>query len=93
MIVKIDLVKAYDSLSWQFTKDTLKDIKFSSKLVNVIVDCVTSTVMNILWNGEITYGSHIERGIRQGYLLFPYLSMLCVERLEHLIREQVTSNK
>lgn len=49
MILKIDLAKAYDSLSWQLIKDTLKAVGFLAKLVSIIMDCVTSHECSVEW--------------------------------------------
>ncbi|PKI41804.1 hypothetical protein CRG98_037804 [Punica granatum] len=45
--------------------------------------------MNVLWNGNLTKEFKSGRGIKQGCPLSLYLSVLCVERLSHLIKESV----
>ncbi|PKI39344.1 hypothetical protein CRG98_040210 [Punica granatum] len=61
----------------------------NQKLRVIIRDCISSVGMNVLWNGSLTEGFKPGRGIRQGCPLSPYLFVLSVERLSHLIRESV----
>ena len=86
MAIKIDLEKAYDRLDWLFVVDSLRDVGLNDQLISLIWHCILSTSMNILWNGECTGEFNPRRGIRQGDPLSPYLFVLCVERLSHLIQ-------
>lgn len=43
MVLKIGLEKAYDRISWDFLRDTLVLVGFSSMIVNVIMNCVSLT--------------------------------------------------
>jgi len=54
MAIKLDLKKAYDRLRWEFIRDTLTRMNLPSLLVKVIMNCVTSSSLSILWNGEPT---------------------------------------
>lgn len=51
---KIDMEKAYDGLRWEFIEDTLIDAKLPTSLVRLIMECVTTSSMQILWNGGFT---------------------------------------
>jgi len=85
MLLKLDLEKAYDRIRWDFLEDTLVAVGFSDLWVNWIMKCVSGPSMSLLWNGEKTESFKPLRGLRQGDPLSPYLFVLCMERLCHLI--------
>ncbi|XP_021771780.1 uncharacterized protein LOC110735912 [Chenopodium quinoa] len=89
MAVKIDFEKAYDRLRWSFIRESLLELRLPQSMVDVVMKCVTSTKLSILWNGEPTASFFLSRGIRQGDLLSPYLYVICMERLAHLIEHEV----
>lgn len=89
MTVKIDLEKAYDRVSWSFIRDTLRDFGFSDKWIRLIMFCLESSKMAMLWNGEKLDSFKSQRGLRKGDPLSPYLFVLCMERLGHLIDREV----
>ena len=55
------------------------------QLILVIMNCVTSSSLSILWNGEPMERFKPTRGVRQGDPLSPYLFVACMERLSQLI--------
>ncbi|XP_061363867.1 uncharacterized protein LOC133307381 [Gastrolobium bilobum] len=89
MAVKVDLEKAYDRVSWSFLEETLVLIGMASSLVELIMACVTTSSINILWNGSPTEEFSPVREIIQGDPLSPYLFVLCIERMGHLINSAV----
>ncbi|XP_050207419.1 uncharacterized protein LOC126656837 [Mercurialis annua] len=93
MAIKIDLEKAYDKLSWDFINDTLHDIGIPGYLSNVVKQCISSPSMSIIWNGNTTKSFSPSCGIRQGDPISPYLFVLCIERLAHLINHACNSNE
>ncbi|PNX79184.1 ribonuclease H, partial [Trifolium pratense] len=87
--IKVDLAKAYDKLSWSFIWRTLVEINFPEVLINVIMHCVTSVMTNVKWNGTRTDFFRPQRGIRQGDPISPYLFVLCMDKLSHIILHAV----
>lgn len=51
VVLKIDLAKAYDRTHWDFLEYVLNDFNFPPEVVKLIMFCVSSTSMAILWNG------------------------------------------
>ncbi|KAG8378977.1 hypothetical protein BUALT_Bualt07G0040500 [Buddleja alternifolia] len=89
MVIKIDLEKAYDKVRWDFLEQTLDAFNFPRQLINLIMHCVTSSSPQILWNGMALPPLKPKCGLRQGDPLSPYLFVLCMERLSHIIEAAV----
>ncbi|XP_055960701.1 uncharacterized protein LOC126667366 [Mercurialis annua] len=83
--IKVDLEKAYDCLNWKFIEDTLTDVGIPTHMIKVIMHCISSSHMSLLWNGTSSEEFKPSRGIRQGDPLSPYIFVLCMERLSHRI--------
>jgi hypothetical protein len=86
-VVKIDLEKAYDRLEWSFIREVLLFFNFPSHPVRLIMDCVSSSTISILFNGGRMEEFSPSRGIRQADPLSPYLFILCMEYLSLRIFE------
>lgn len=89
LAMKIDLEKAYDKLEWDFLEDTLRDFNFPTVIINLVMCCVRSSSVSILWNGERLPSCKTDRGLRQGDPLSPYLFVLCMEKLSIWIQRAV----
>ena len=63
MAIKVDLEKAYDRLSWDFIKETLAFVGLPTNFIRIIMECITSCSMQILWNGKLTDSFKTSRGI------------------------------
>jgi hypothetical protein len=70
----------------------LDDCKFPPNLINIIHHCITSPSFKILWNSNKTEAFSPTRGIRHGDPLSPYLFVICMEQLSHIITDQVEAN-
>lgn len=89
MSIKIDLEKAYDRLNWNFIVQCLQECHLPEKMINIIKHCVSSSSFKLLWNGDKTDAFTPTRGIRQGDPISPYLFVICMEQLSHIIADQV----
>ncbi|XP_075633855.1 uncharacterized protein LOC142606378 [Castanea sativa] len=88
MAMKLDLEKAYDRLKWSFIYRVLQAYHFPPKFSKIIMSCVTSASTSILVNEGALKRFEPSRGIRQGDPLPPYLFILCMEYLGHLIEQK-----
>ena len=86
---KVDLEKAYDSLSWEFLDAAIRDFGLPSNICDLIMTCVKSSSLSILWNGARLDSFSPTRGLRQGDPLSPYLFVLCMEKLSIYISQRV----
>ncbi|CAL9010471.1 unnamed protein product [Prunus brigantina] len=90
---KIDLSKAYDRLSWHFVEYVLLELRLPAPFVKLIMNCVQSVRYQINVNGALTTPFSPMNGIRQGDPLSPYLFVLCIEKLSHIICDAVSKKK
>ena len=60
-------------------------------MIQIIMECIISATMKVLWNGEASDEFVPSRGIWQGDPLSLYIFVLCVERLSHGINRVVTA--
>lgn len=79
ILMKIDLEKAYDKISWKFLLDTLIFFNFNPAWTALIMSCVTSVNSSIIWNGETLEEFSPGRGLRQE-TLYPHTSLSYVWR-------------
>ncbi|KAK3211992.1 hypothetical protein Dsin_016698 [Dipteronia sinensis] len=89
MAWKIDLAKAYDKLQWGFIKQVLEEIGTEGKLNSLIMSCITNVQYKVALNGEMSETFLPKCGIRQGDPLSPYVFVLCMEKLSHIIKQQI----
>ncbi|GAU20543.1 hypothetical protein TSUD_131010 [Trifolium subterraneum] len=79
MLFKVDFEKAYDSVDWSYLDDWIKE-------------CVSTASASVLVNGSPTDEFPIERGLRQGDPLSPFLFLLAAEGLNVLMEVVVAHN-
>ncbi|KAL7593363.1 hypothetical protein Lser_V15G33806 [Lactuca serriola] len=84
---KVDFEKAFDSLSWGYLDSILEQMNFGTKWWSWIHGCPSSARISVLINGAATSEFSMERGIRQGDPLSPFLFIIVAEGL-HIAMEE-----
>lgn len=88
-IMKIDMEKVFDSLEWSFIRTVLFFFNFPSYFITLIMECISSTFVSVLINGQPTNFFYPSRGIKQGDPPSPYIFILCMDYLSYLIKYAV----
>lgn len=84
---KVDFEKAYDTMSQDFLIYMMKKMGFGSLWMRWTEACVITNHMSILVNGSPTRDFMVGIGLRQKYLLSPFLFVMIVEGLSILVRK------
>ncbi|KAK3221407.1 hypothetical protein Dsin_008432 [Dipteronia sinensis] len=81
LLVKLDFEKAYDSLDHTFVDAIMENMEFGEKWRYWIRNCISTPMLSVLVNGSPTKEFALERGLRQGDLLSPFIFNMVVESL------------
>lgn len=93
LILKVDFEKVYDSVSWDFLVYMLRRMNFSEKRIRWIRGCLESSSVSVLVNGSSTDEFKMQKGLRQGDPLAPFLFIIVAEGLNGLVMRAILCNK
>lgn len=90
LLFKVDFEKAFDSVDLHYLDSVMVNMNFPTLWRKWISECVGSATASVLVNGSPTEEFVIERGLRQGDPLSPFLFLLAAEGLNVLMQSMVS---
>ncbi|GKV28181.1 hypothetical protein SLEP1_g37265 [Rubroshorea leprosula] len=88
-IFKADFEKAYDSVNWDFLDEMMRRLGFGEKWRLWIKECLQTASVSVLANGSLTEEFKMEKGLRQGDPIAPFLFLIVAKGLNVLIKSTV----
>lgn len=90
IILKIDIRKDFDTISWTFILKILEAFNLPTQWISLIKSCLCQMDYTPLLNGSKHESFKPSRGIRQGDPLSPYLFILAMDCLTTLITNAIS---
>jgi len=91
MILKLDLSKYFEKLSWNYIYEMLLAFGFNTTWTRWISNLISTPCFSVLLNGSPSTPFCPSRGIRQGDPLSPFLFILMAKGLSRLLHSTVSS--
>eukprot|EP00253_Pinus_taeda_P022996 PITA_22996 len=93
MMIKLDISKAYDHLSWRYLRMVLEAFGFKKRWIEWVYSMISTLIFSILVNGIPSNTFNATRGIRQGDPISPFLFIMAVEGLGRIIKRELREKR
>ena len=82
----LDFEKAYDRVNWTFLRQTMTRMGFHPTWINQVMSLNENAAASVVVNGEQSKTFPLQRSVRQGCPLAPYLFLLTVDVLGQMLQ-------
>ena len=82
----LDFEKAYDRVNWTFLKHTMARMGFNDTWIRQVMSLNANAAAAVIVNGEQSRTFNLQRSVRQGCPLAPYLFLLTVDVLGQMLQ-------
>ncbi|KAL9689689.1 hypothetical protein QQ045_010078 [Rhodiola kirilowii] len=90
VVMKIDMAKAYDRVSWLFLHRMMRALGFGSQWCDLVYRTISGCFYSVLWDGTAYGRFKSNRGVRQGDPLSPSLFIICMESFSRLLHRHIS---
>ena len=82
----LDFEKAYDRVNWTFLREVMERMGFHSQWIRQVMSLNDNATASVIVNGDISKTFRLQRSVRQGCPLAPYLFLLTVDVLGQMLQ-------
>lgn len=85
-MILLDFEKAYDRVNWTFLRHTMARMGFHATWIQQVMSLNENAAAAVIVNGEQSRTFNLQRSVRQGCPLAPYLFLLTVDVLGQMLQ-------
>ena len=89
----LDFEKAYDRVNWTFLRQTMETMGFHPKWISQVMSLNLNATAAVVVNGEQSKFFRLQRSVRQGCPVAPYLFLLTVDVLGQMLQHHANQVK